>query len=415
MTAGPWLLVVLLCLTATVSYVCRVNVSVVGALMMRDLKLSQIEMGSVFSSFVLGYALFQVPAGMLADRWGPRRLLAAAALWWAIGTGMVAAIGWGPLGAISASTLTVLLVLRFVIGIGEAPTFPAAVQGVARWIPLARQGRANGIVIAGVGLGSALAPQLLSPVMVRWGWRAGLLTSALPALGVCLVWWFVSEPSALPPFPTTLAASLTKGHGSLRSRSFVLLTVSYTLEGYVSYIFVFWFYLYLVQERHFDLLRAGNLSSLPWILSCVSIPLGGILSDRLVSGRLGLVWGRRAVPIFGLTLAGVFLALGAQSTSAYAAVAYLTLATAFVLCVEGAFWATMIEIAGPRSGTAGGILNLGSNMGGMVSPALTPIIAAHLGWTNALYVAAVISALAASLWLWISPSIVLQDPDGARG
>lgn len=403
MSPRPWLMVALLCATATASYLCRVNISVAGVLLMPDLGLSQIEMGRVFSAFLLGYALFQVPAGFLADRWGTRRVLAGAAVCWIVVTVLMASVGWGPLGRTATGTLLALLVLRFVIGACEAPTFPAAAHGVACWIPPARQGRANGFVIAGVGLGSALAPPFLSAVMVRWGWRAALLASALPALVVALVWLGTTEPRA-DALPVGQPAPATAKRGSLRSLSFVLLTASYTLQGYVGYIFVFWFYLCLVQERHFDLLRGAAFSSLPWIISIISIPLGGIVSDRLVAGRLGWRWGRRAVPLFGLTFAGLFLALGAQTTSAYAAVAYLTLATALVMSVEGPFWATMMELAGSRSGIAGGVMNTGTNVGGFISPALTPILAAHVGWTNALYVAAVISVLGASLWLGISPS-----------
>ncbi len=396
-------MVALLCATGTASYLCRVNVSVAGALLMPDLGLTQIQMGRVFSAFLLGYAMFQVPAGFLADRWGTRRVLLGAAICWIVITALMAMVGWGPLGGTAAETLLALMVLRFVIGACEAPTFPAAAHGVALWIPPARQGRANGIVIAGVGLGSALAPPVLSAVMVRWGWRAALLASALPALGVVLVWLATTEPKPVAA-PAIRAASSQARQGSLSSPRFILLTASYTLQGYVGYIFVFWFYLYLVQERHFDLLRGAAFSSLPWIISIISIPLGGIVSDSLVAGRLGWRWGRRAVPLFGLTFAGLFLALGARTTNAYAAVAYLTLSTALVMSAEGPFWATMMEIAGSRSGTAGGVMNTGTNIGGLISPALTPILAARVGWTNALYVAAVISVIAAVLWLGIAPS-----------
>jgi ACS family glucarate transporter-like MFS transporter len=173
----------------------------------------------------------------------------------------------------------------------------------------------------------------------------------------------------------------------------------------VAYIFIFWFYLYLVDVRHFDLLRAGNLSILPGLLSVISIPLGGFISDRLVAGPLGSRWGRRAIPMIGLSFSAVFLILGASTDNGEAAVAYLALATAFVLCVEGPFWATMMEVAGARSGTAGGVMNCGSNIGGMISPALTPILAVYMGWKNALYVAAALALVGAGLWLGISPRV----------
>jgi ACS family glucarate transporter-like MFS transporter len=190
--------------------------------------------------------------------------------------------------------------------------------------------------------------------------------------------------------------------GSLGSRPFVLLTASYTLQGYVGYIFVFWFYLYLVEVRHFDLLKGALLSSLPWLLSIVSIPLGGVVSDRLVK-RLGPRWGRRVVPMAGLIGGSAFLSVGARTDHAVVAAVCLALATALVLSVEGPFWATMTELEPARAGAAGGVMNMGSNLGGLVSPALTPILAASIGWENALHVAAVLAGLGGLLWLGISP------------
>jgi len=402
MRANRWGLVTLLALTATVSYLCRVNVSVAGALMMRDLGISPIEMGRVFSALILGYGLFQVPAGMMADRWGARKMLLFAGLGWTIATVLMAATGWGPLSGAIASSLWVLIFLRFTLGVAQAPTYPAAAQGVAQWIPLHRQGLANSIVLTSVGLGSGLAPPFLSSIMVRWGWRFAMLASAIPALLVAAAWALVREDSTRAPARSTPSSTVTD-RGRMRSRSFVFLVASYTLEGYVGYVFIFWFYLYLVQERHFDLLKAGKLSSLPWILCVISIPLGGIVSDRLVTGRLGLRWGRRAVPIFGLALAGVFVSLGARTQNAYTAAVCLALATALTFCVEGPFWTAMMEVAGSNTGTAGGVMNFGANFGGFISPALTPILAAHWGWKNALYVAAAISVVGAGLWLGVTP------------
>ena len=204
------------------------------------------------------------------------------------------------------------------------------------------------------------------------------------------------------PWRSPCKAGLAGTKSILWSPSFIFLTLSYTLEGYAGNIFVFWFYLYLVQVRHFDLLRAGRLSSLPWLLCIVSIPMGGIVSDYLVTGFLGSCWGRRVVPMTGLTLSGILLALGAQTANANAAVVYFTLATAFVLSAEGPFWATMVDLAGPHSGTAGGVMNCGSNIGGMLSPLLTPIMAAYMGWKNALDVGAAIALVSAGLWLGVS-------------
>jgi ACS family glucarate transporter-like MFS transporter len=257
-------------------------------------------------------------------------------------------------------------------------------------------------VIAAIGAGSAVAPPLLTAVMMRWGWRPALLVSALPALAVALIWLVVREPVTGHPSRGP-ALDDDAPNRRLASRSFVLLTFSYTLQGYVGYIFVFWFYLYLVEVRHFDLLRSALLGSLPWILSIVSIPLGGWISDRLVAGRCGPVWGRRIVPMAGFAGSSVFLAIGAHTSNAWIAALAMALSTALVLSVEGPFWATMIGIAGGRSGAAGGVMNMGSNLGGLISPALTPLMAASIGWENALHVGAAVAAVAGIVWFWISP------------
>jgi ACS family glucarate transporter-like MFS transporter len=400
-TRTPWSLVALLCATATAGYLCRVNASTVGALLMQEFGLTQVAMGRVFSAFLLGYALTMVPAGTLADRWGARRVLTAASWAWVVVTLLQAGIGWMPLGALPA-----FLALRFVLGIAAAPTYPASAAGIARWVPSLAQGRAAGIVLSSIGLGSALAPPLLSHAMVRWGWRAALVVSAVPAAVTALVWLRVREA------PPRREASATRPSGAgadlaprarevLRRRSFVFLTASYTLQGYVGYIFVFWFYLYLVQERHFDLLQGAWMSSVPWLLSIASIPLGGWLADRCASGPLGPTWGARVVPMTGLALSGALISIGAHATSPWVAAGVLSLATALVLAVEGPFWSCLTKVAGEASGTAGGVMNLGSNVGGLISPALTPWLATVVGWEHSLHLAGLAAVVAALLWLGV--------------
>lgn len=385
-----WGLVGLLSATATASYLARVNVSVAGLLMMRELGLSQEAMGRVFSAFLLGYALCQVPGGMLADRYGAKRVLGWAALAWVAAT----------LGMAGAGVVALLLAGRFVLGVAEAPMFPAAARAIASWMPEGLRGRANGMVVAAIGLGSAVAPPLVSFAMLRWGWRAALAASALPALLAGLVWM----KARVPP---ERAAGQGEAGGLPRSRSFVLLTLSYTLQGYVGYIFVYWFYLYLVQVRHFSVLEGAWMGSLPWVLSIVSIPLGGWLFDWLPG------W-RKAIPMAGLAGSGVLIAVGARTEHAWGAAACLALATALVLSVEGPFWTTMTSIAGRRSGAAGGVMNMGSNLGGLVSPALTPWLAARLGWEAALLVSAGAAIAGGLMWVWIEGGRVEDGVEPGR-
>ncbi len=404
--SNPWKMVALLCATATASYICRVNVSTAGPLLMEEFGLSQVAMGRVFSAFLLGYALFQVPAGALADKWGASKILGWAAWFWVALTVIQSLTGWGPFQVNAAYALIVFLISRFLLGISESPTFPGAAKGVSMWVQPRFQGRANGIVIAAVGLGSAIAPPLISNVMVHWGWRIALVVSAIPALIIAFLWKKITVASGDKSINETTSVDIqpvSPGPSNLKSLSFILLTASYTLQGYVGYIFVSWFYIYLVQERHFSLLSGAWMSSLPWVLSIISIPLGGLISDRLAAGKLGGIWGSRIVPITGMALSGILISIGAHTENAIIAAISLAFATAFVLCVEGPFWAMMMRIAGKNSGKAGGLMNMGSNLGGLISPTLTPLIATYIGWENALHIAAGLSLIAAGLWLGIRP------------
>ena len=415
-TRTHWGLVLLLAATATAAYLCRVNISVAGALVMAEYGLTQTQMGWVFSAFLFAYTIFMLPGGLLADSWGAKRALSLLAWGWVAVTVLQAAVPSGTATATASSIAVVgsLAALRFVMGALASPTYPAALEGVSRWTAPAALGRANGLVIGSVGLGSAIAPPFITAVMVPWGWRAAMVASAVPALLIAVAWLLVRDPAPKVPTASPRAAAgsgVREPHGRVVARlmrvpGFALLTLSYTLQGYVGYIFIFWFYLYLVQVRHFSLVEGALVSSLPWVLSAVSIPLGGLISDRLVRGRLGPVWGRRLIPVVGMGGAGVFISIGAHTAEAWLAAFSLAIATALVLSVESPFWTTVAGLAGGRSGTGGAIMNTGCNIGGVVSPMLTPMLGEMFGWEPALHLAAGLSVVAALVWFWITPPAV---------
>ncbi|HEY6975591.1 MAG TPA: MFS transporter, partial [Chitinophagaceae bacterium] len=402
-TRMPWRIVSILSATATAGYMCRVNVSTAGPLLMKEFSLSEVEMGRVFSAFILGYALFQVPAGALADKWGTRKVLMLAAWLWVIVTVLQATVGLGFFQASIISALTAFMIYRFMLGIAASPTYPASGKGVASWVEPPLQGRANGVVLASIGLGAALTPPLVSNVMVNWGWRIALVISAVPALIVALLWRRIHVPKTSPTkaIQKDFAFDTSSDSAKLRSKNFILLSISYTLEGYIAYIFVTWFYIYLVRERHFELLSGAWMSSLAWILTIISIPLGGIIADRLGSKSSIRKWSHRVVPMIGLSSSAALISIGAHTQSAIVAAISLSFATALILCVEAPFWTTMMKIVGKNSGTGGGIMNMGTNAAGAISPVLTPLIASYVGWESALHIAAIIAVVAAVLWLGI--------------
>ncbi|HOQ60427.1 MAG TPA: MFS transporter, partial [Vicinamibacterales bacterium] len=218
---ADWGLVALLSGTATAAYLCRVNVSVAGALIMEEYGLNQAQMGRVFSAFLLGYTLLMMPGGLLADAWGTTRTLSRLAWGWVALTALHAALPRADRGADVLVVLAGLVALRFLMGAFAAPTYPAAVQGVSRWIDPRAHGRANGFIIGSVGLGSAIAPPFVTAVMIRWGWRAAMVASALPALALAAVWLIVREPADARPAgrPPQPAGGPPEARGAADARS----------------------------------------------------------------------------------------------------------------------------------------------------------------------------------------------------
>ncbi len=397
----PARLISLLLLVASAGYVARTAVTVAGPGIMADFRLTQAQLGMVFSAFLAGYTICQVPSGWLADRVSARRLFLVLTLAWTVLT-LATALAGATIGGVVLGGLPLLLAVRLLFGVSAAPTYPASARTIGVNLAPRIQGGANGMVLASIGIGSALTPLLVGAAVRAWGWRPALVLPAAIA-GVAALAWAAFAPRNLQRGTEhTEGTKATEAETSpLRSRRFWMLVGSYTLQGYIGYIFVFWFYLYLVQVRHFEVMRAAAVTALPWVCTLVAIPLGGALSDAAVR-RFGPTWGRRLVPLPALVLSAALLVAGARTGSAWIAVACLTLCTVLVIGTEGPFWATLNQVAGRRGGTGGGIMNFGSNLGGMISPVATPWLAERIGWAAALSFTAVLAVVAGLLWLGVS-------------
>ena len=409
MTSAGRRLVLLLMTVASAGYVSRVAITVAAPGIASEFHLTSAEMGSVFSAFLLGYTLFQVPSGWLADRIAARPIFVAVCAGWVALTVLTALVGWRAIGVQTA--LIQFWIIRGLFGVVTAPTYPTSGRTVAATVPVVLRARANSLVLSSVGIGSAVTPILLAPVANRYGWRAAMAAAALVCCAAGLVWWWLAparEADAMESegFSRAQSSAFNASPALFRKSSFWFLFGSYFLQAYLGYIFVFWFFLYLVQVRHFEVLNAAAFTALPWVATIFAIPLGGVLSDSAAT-RWGSTQGRRVVPLAALCAAAGFLVVGARTSHAGVAVASLTVCTVLVLCTEGPFWATMTQLAGERSGLAGGAMNFGGNLGGLISPTLTPWLAERIGWEQTLTLTAGLAIVAGVLWLGVR----MQDRD----
>jgi MFS transporter, ACS family, glucarate transporter len=415
-----WFLISWLFVLSAVAFLDRVNISIAGSSIAAEFGLSNIQLGWVFSSFLVGYAVFQTFGGWLADHLGPRRVLTVGVLWWGIFTALTATISRK-----AAEALLFFITIRFLLGAGEAIIYPASNQFVARWVPTAERGVANGIIFAGVGVGAGVTPPIIAFILIHYGWRLSFWISAFIGLLAGAVWYATSRdtPEEHPRVSgaelTTIQAGrdlkLSSGVGQealvswetiLTSKEVWALTLSYFCYGYVAWIFFSWFYIYLKQVRGLDLKASAMYGTLPFLAMAIGCPLGGAISDFLTT-CYGKRLGRCGIAVVSLGLTAIFLFIGSKAENAQVASVVLAGGAGALYLSQSSFWSVTADIAGRSSGAVSGFMNMGAQFGGAVTASLTPVLAGQFGWIVSFDVAAGLATTGAVTWLLVDPTASL--------
>lgn len=411
--AVRWMVVFATFVIAAVSYLDRNNIAMAASSIQREFHLSNVQLGGVFSAFILGYALTQPLAGRIADRIGASRAIAIAILWWSVFTALLPAIPAGIAGA-----LGLIVAVRLLLGIGEAIIFPASNRLVANWIPSRERGLANGIIFAGVGLGGAIAPPLMTLIMIRASWRAAFWLCALIGVAAGLMWMLLVRNSpaeqgrvsaaereyiaAGMPLGSARTAQSARWRDVILDRQVAALTLSYFCYGYVAYIFFTWFFKYLSDVRGLNLKTSALYTTLPFVAMTVASMLGGWISDRLLP-VLGKRAARCGVAGVSLLLASVFVWVGTTVTDVRVAALVLASGAGALYLAQSAFWALSADLGGNSAGLVSGVMNMGCQLGGVCTAALTPVIARSFGWTASFTVTAAVCLVGAVAWIFVDP------------
>jgi ACS family glucarate transporter-like MFS transporter len=420
-----YLLVLWLGVLSAVAYLDRTNVSIAGIEICKEFAISKIQLGWIASAFLIGYAGFQIPAGLLARRLGPRRTLTLLGAWWGFFLMMIALIP-----RVIGSALAIFILLRFVLGAGEATMYPAASQFVERWFPVKERGKANSIIFAGVGVGSVLSFPLVTAIILHHGWRASFGFSACVGAAAGLVWYFAARDTpeqhwsvgsaelvlivserrvsnaANEDDPAHYGKHAVPWAKIFRSKAIIALTVSYFCFAYVAWMFFAWIYIYMAQVRGLNLKTSAIYSMFPFIAMTVGCLLGGAVSDW-IAARFGLRMGRCLLPGIALALTAVFLLLGSSARNSQTAALVLACAVGVLYLAQSNFWAVSADIAGEYTGIVSGIMNMGGQIGGACTASLTPWIAAHYGWNMAFVASASLVVIGALAWIAIDPNRLL--------
>ncbi len=408
------------------SYMDRVAIAGAAPLIRDELGLGEIGLGAAFTAFSLAYALFQLPWGWLADRFGPRRVLTAIVCFWSMFT-MATAAAW------NAGSL---LVIRFLFGSGEAGGFPAATRAMSKWFPPSERGFAQGITHTGARVGGAITLPLVVWIAHAASWRVVFVAFGLIGLVWAAVWYryYRDRPedhpgvNALELAAIRSAAHVTRprreasqdgfpqpdGGGKegvdrvpwrrlLRNRNMQLICLMYGGAVYTGWIYFSWFPTYLVETRGFGIVESGLYGSLPLWAGAITNSLGGWLSDRLVRLR-GLRFGRRSVAITGFAAAVVFMAGGALAADAWTALILLVLAAGALELTVGVSWAVTIDVGSRFPGTVSALMNSCGNLAGALSPLVFGILVARTGsWAAPFILASALLLVSAVCWTRIDP------------
>jgi ACS family glucarate transporter-like MFS transporter len=417
------------------TYLDRLNLSIAGHYIQEEFAFSTETMGWILSAFVLGYALFQIPGGWTGDRHGPRKVLTFAIVWWSVFTAATALAPSLPLVdwfGLAGS----FIIVRFLIGVGEAAALPNANKIVAFWMGRDARGVGNSLFLMGVGVGGTMTPMFIAWIMRHWGWRPSFYACALLGVLAAVGWHFYStnrpeehprvnaaELALIRAESQDIAPKTTAAHLSaksvpwkklLSSLSTWCLMLSYFCEGYPNYIFYTWFFIYLVQVRGLTVKQGGFWGATPFLAIVILAPVGGWFSDRAII-RLGKRRGRQIAVWVGMILSALFLSVGAHTANNAGAIILLAGAMGFNIFATSTWWAACIDLAPNYSGSLSAMMNTCGNLGGWASPILTAYIATHLGWTQALDFAAIVTLLAAVLWLGVKADRNLEETAASPG
>ena len=407
-----WIAIALVTAAIALNYMDRSTLAIGNVKIRQEFGLSATQIGALQSFWSLTYAIFQLPIGFLLDRLGPRYLVGIALALWSIAQ---AAGGF-------SSSYVQLLWARVTLGAAECPAFPGAVRITSDWFHVKDRGKPTGIYNSGGSIGPAIAPPILTAIMLAFDWRVMFIVMGAAGVFASLVWFKLYRDPAKTDLEPRDQAYLAENRSAqapvqlrhagrlFRQRAMWGLMLGAFCSGYSVWMFQTWLPAYLELQQHISIGKTGLLASIPLVCSILGALSGGWFSDRLARSGTEIVAARRIPTILGLVGSGVFTILATQAGGPTQAITWISLSMFSLSFGIAGKW-TMITAVAPQSycTSVAGIQNFGGYIGGTVSPLVTGMV---VDMTGSFVVALAIGAGVTTLGAVIM-HVMVRRPIGA--
>ena len=408
----------LLVVTGVINYLDRATLAVANEFVRADLGLSLGEMGLLLSAFSWSYALCQLPVGALVDKIGPRWLLGAGLVLWSLAQaagGLVSTFGW-------------FVLARVVLGIGEAPQFPAAARVVSNWFPLRARGTPTGIYNSASPLGFALAPLCLSPLIAATSWHWAFFVTGALGIVAAVIWIALYRDPMREELTEAERAYLDEGQSGdaapktdfaawralFRQRATWGMLLGFFGSVYLNWVFLTWLPGYLRTERHMDVAYVGVAATIPFLCGFAGALVAGWASDRITRRAASVVEGRRTAVVLAMLGMVAFTIPAALVESNTAAIACISVVIFLANAASACSWSLVTAVA-PRSRVAslGAIQNFGGFIGSALAPIFTGYIAQSWSFVPALLTGAGVAFVGAMFYQFLVISPISNHIDKA--
>jgi ACS family glucarate transporter-like MFS transporter len=387
----------------------RTAIVVAAPTIQHEFGFTLVQMSWILTSFSWTYALLQVPAGWLAERFGPRRMLYWANLLWSVLTAAT------PLGG----TFAGFVAIRALLGVGQSADWPSSIVAIRRWFPHGERAKGNSILLGGLYLGPIAAAPITTWVILHFGWPWAFYSFGILGLLIGIAWWFWfrDDPAEHPAITAEEAAHIAAGQHDgqisiprdaflrcLLASRFWAIGLQYFFLVLIQSFYTTWLPTYLVNERKLSLASMGIYASLPWVAMFASVFLTGALGDAILRST-GSVWTARVpLAVAGFVVSALALVTAARTPQVAPMMVLLCVSLGAVGVTQVSIWPSTQDLGGAATGIVSGWTNFWGNAAGVAGPVLTAYLVRWTGsWSGALVGIALAGVAGAILWLFVHP------------